>query len=584
MQNDKKHFKKLFRNPINLLFLVGIAFSFYRFSVDGENKWTIRSDGSGYYAYLPALFIYNDPTYHASNRAEAEIHNGVVSDNFLFKTKTGRTYNKFFPGEAVMQAPFFLLAHFIASISGAEASGYSEIFQIIFWIGAMFYAFMGLIYYQRFVQGLFLFNQPVNLVFTQFVLATPIFFYIFLTPSFSHVYSFFLFSVFLFQVQKWVSDSSVLRNVKIGLLLGLIFLVRPTNLVILFLLPVLWDSFQTFYDCIRIRVKKPSFFISVIGTFLLIFGILPLSWYWQTGQLFIWSYRGEGFNWMEPNFLRALFSFRSGLILHAPVLILALIGCVLWFRENRFQAIVWMTFSFVNSWIIFSWWCWDYEATFGNRPFTEHFLFLGLPIFYLASKKPKLIALTILPFAIIGVMRLTAYFNGTMSDQRFTSENYLRSLVFWKAENKNRWFFSHACEPYGKLRSKKSLLEIKELTVNSSDEYVATSLIRFPKKRNGERYYVRMTCEKHIPGTKKFKDVFFVVDAYNEGFVNRNYKIMPLYNDIYEGIKDWKKLTFETQVYDYREACTEAKIFIWNPGKHHFKLRNIRVEWFEYGE
>ena len=583
MQRVLRAFIDFLKNPINYLLTIGVAFSFYKFSVEGENKWTIRSDGSGYYAYLPALIIYNDPTFVSSTKAEAKVHNGTLSDNFLFKDQAGRTYNKFFPGEAVLQAPFFLLAHFIASISGAQTTGYSEIYQFFFWIGAMFYAILGLVYYQRFLNVFS--NRGVNIkwIFSFFILATPIFFYLFLTPSFSHLYSFFLFSIFLFQVQKWAFEKSTKRNILIGFLLGMIFLVRPTNLVVLIVLPMFWYSGRTFWDWIRKRIMSLSFVLSILLPFVLVTGILPLCWHWQTGNWLVWSYRGEGFNWMEPSFIRALFSFRSGLFLHTPVMVFSVLGIYFWFRENRFQTIIFIIFCLFSSWIIFSWWCWDYEATFGNRPFTEHFLIMGLPIFFLSSKKEALVSFLTFFFALVGTIRLTTYFNEVMVDQRFKSDNYIQSLQFWKDENKNRWFFSEACEPYGKMRSRETLLQMDELLVKSTDEYVATNLIQLPEKRNGKRYFVRMTCEKRIFGTEKFTDVFFVVDAYNAGFENRNFKIMPLYNDIYEGKKAWKQLTFETQIYDYMEKCTEAKIFVWNPGKRHFELKNIRIELLVFG-
>lgn len=583
MQTVSKAIIDFLKNPINYLLMLGVAFSFYKFSVDGNNQWTISSDGSGYYAYLPALFIYNDPSYVASNKAEAKVHNGAESDNFLFQTQTGRTYNKFFPGEAVMQTPFFLLAHFMASISGAETTGYTEIYQFFFWIGGLFYGILGLVYYQRFLQKYFGMSHSSKWTLALFLLATPVCFYLFFTPSLSHCYSLSLFSLLLYHANEWRMDTSVARNVRIGVLLGLIFLVRPTNLVIVLVLPVLWNTGSNFWEWLREQLNRRRFWISLLGPCLIVCSLLPLAWYWQTGNWLVWSYRGEGFNWLEPNFLRALFSFRSGLLVHAPILIFSLIGCVFWFRKNRFQAMVWFLFTLVHSWILFSWWCWDYESTFGNRPFTEYMVIWFLPVFFIPKKITKLRVLVFSLLALMGLARLLAFENETLTIQRFTKENYLESLLFWKPENKNRWNFTESCEPYGKLLSRKILIQQDELHVKPTDEYVATNLIQLPEKRNGKRYYVRMTCEKRIVGTDKFTDVFFVVDAYNTGFENRNYKIMPLYNDIYEGKNAWKQLTFETQIYDYMEKCSEVKIYVWNPGKRTFELKNIRIELLVFG-
>ena len=48
----------------------------------------------------------------------------------------------------------------------------------------------------------------------------------------SHVYSFALFAVFILLTQKWYKNPSVKNSVLVGLLSGLISLIRPTNIII----------------------------------------------------------------------------------------------------------------------------------------------------------------------------------------------------------------------------------------------------------------------------------------------------------------------------------------------------------------
>ena len=65
-------------------------FTFWGYSWYSEKNdfsYIIRSDGSGYYAYLPSLFIYDDPTFEKVQQAEATYHLGNVSRNYIFKAR-----------------------------------------------------------------------------------------------------------------------------------------------------------------------------------------------------------------------------------------------------------------------------------------------------------------------------------------------------------------------------------------------------------------------------------------------------------------------------------------------------------------
>ncbi len=75
----------------------------------GDNRWQgiIKADASGYYAYLPAIFIYNDLEY---NYLDTIIGNKSYSNNLNFDFRENHKdtrINKFFCGTAILQTPFF---------------------------------------------------------------------------------------------------------------------------------------------------------------------------------------------------------------------------------------------------------------------------------------------------------------------------------------------------------------------------------------------------------------------------------------------------------------------------------------------
>ncbi|MBK7573437.1 MAG: hypothetical protein IPI10_18220 [Bacteroidetes bacterium] len=97
----------------------------------GENqrKYVIISDGKGYYAYLPAAFIYHDMNMMFFDSIEAKYYD--ANTKYQYRTvANGKVIDKYFAGAAVMQVPFFLTAHAITLMSDEPADGYSKWYVI----------------------------------------------------------------------------------------------------------------------------------------------------------------------------------------------------------------------------------------------------------------------------------------------------------------------------------------------------------------------------------------------------------------------------------------------------------------------
>ena len=280
---------------------------------------------------------------------------------------------------------------------------------------------------------------------------SPLLFYCFNSPSYSHNYSFFLFGLFTFQVLRLNGEINDRKLFGLGLILGLIFLIRPTNFLIVLMIPFIIGDRKSFFILINNIFKKKikntlifscGFFISLSFLFFI--------WKWETGNWIIWSYNGEGFNFLSPQLFSSLFSFRIGLFLQIPLLFLSLFGLFILFFYNRFQAIFWSIYFIGNLWIFSSWWCWDFESPFGNRPYTEHLFFLLIPIIHLKIKYRFITSLSIFILTMIGFVRYYEVTSGYMTNQRFTKDNYFESLLFWKPQNAGRWNFTRSCVPFGK--------------------------------------------------------------------------------------------------------------------------------------
>lgn len=582
MRNPSRFFNTV-RTPTFWLSIAIVVFAFAKFS-DEKEPPIVRSDGRGYYAYLPAIFTFNDATFDSNIAAEKSYLGAESNAHYLFRNPEGKHLNKYFPGVALLQAPFYLAGSATNGIAGTTSDGYDQTHFLFFLFGALFYALLGVFQFRKLLIRLFPAHQRVlEYLVPVFYLATPLFYYSTSAVCFSHLYSFALFALFGNLVLNLRLGFTTRRFFYLGLVLGLIFLVRPTNGIVVLILPFLLGSKELFREFLESLFKERAkrLLFGIFGFFLVV-GVLFSVWKWESGHWFLWSYGGEGFNLLRPQLWATLFSFRIGLFLQSPIVLLSFVGVILWAIHNRFRAFWWLAYFTINLWIVSSWWCWDYESAFGHRAFTEHFVFLLLPILALL-KSNKAIALSFVGvFTVLGTFRLFAIENGTMATQRFTRSNYISSLAFWNADNQNRWQFTRSCPPFGRLIQSQTVFYRQEvLDLTPETEFACTGVLALHKPRTSERFYYRVVLDKHAQ-SPDWEEVFLVVDAKNTDGTGRYYRSVPLYNDRILEYNTWTTLTFEGQILDNLQEYDTVGIYIWNKGKKTFQLRNITMTVEEY--
>ncbi len=540
----------------------------------------VSSDGTGYYAYLPAFLIYHDNHFEKTAAVERNVRN-IEQQHYLIYDKAGQKYNKCFPGIAVLQTPFFLLSCFFAWIFGQQVDGYNDIFIVGFYLGSLFYTLAGIFLLNNVLKRLFPdFSKIIQWLIPMFYLATPIIYYATHTPSISHGYSFFLFALFAWLILKLKGDFSLKMIFFLGLTLGVIALIRPTNMLVLLIVPFLLGSREE-TKCFFTNLFQQKGKLLILGSigFFAIFGILFFSWKWQTGNWIIGAYNGEGFNFGKAMIFQSLFSFRIGLFLHSPIFLLSVLGLVLLFVQNRFKAFWFLLYFVVNVYVISSWWCWDYESSFGARPYTEHAVFLILPVLELLKKWKNWVTASFVFCALIGLNRLYASFTGNFVNQRFTKQNYIESLNIWDNKNHGRWNFTIACVPFGEKVDEIILFSnAAENEVKAADLYLNTVDFKFPKNRKDKRFYVTAALEKQNFDAD-WSDVFLVIDAHSKDEKLRHYQSIPLFNDRYEAKENWTKFVFEESAdIDCLKQYDVIRIYIFNSGKKHFKLKNVQFK------
>jgi len=361
----------------------------------------INGDAKAYYAYLPAIFIYQDAEYKFVDDYEEKYYVEGHRKNFLNTTENGRKVNKTFPGVALLYLPFFLIAHFLASISGSEADGYSLIYQYLFDFGYWFYILLGAIYYLNLFRLLKFKDKHIYFSLFVLIVGTNVLFYSMVDQSVTHLFNFAMINAFIYHLLRFKGSTEVKHIYYSLALLVLIGITRPTNILVVVLLPI-FISDKMFYISYFKEILTFKRIFSFIGVTLLI-GCIPfVLWQWQTGNWVVYGYGDEGFDFSNPELSNFLFSYKKGWFTYTPIALLTLIlGLFYMCKQSILNGINVILFYAISVYIFSSWWCWYYGAGMGQRVMIDHFILLGYLLLLFLHNAPKGIK------KIGGVMYLT---------------------------------------------------------------------------------------------------------------------------------------------------------------------------------
>ncbi len=405
----------------------------------------ISSDVIEYYSYLPATFIYHDLTLKFKETDPDYFFNKVWGQ----KLENGNYVIKVSMGQAILYSPFFFLGHILAHASSYPEDGYSVPYAAGLTLSSLVYFLLGLILLRKFLLKYFS-ELTVTLILFVLSLGTNITMYLTMVPAFPHSYNIFLFSAFLLLTDRWHEKPGYINSILLGLVAGLIALLRPTNSILIIVF-ILWNI-QEMKD-LTVRVKTfltNRKFIALIVIFCILVWV-PQFIYWKiiTGHLFYYSYGEEGFFFLHPKIWKVLFSFRKGWLLYTPVMAVACIGFIYLFRMYRklFPGIA--IFFILNLYIISSWWCWWFGGSYGHRAFIDSYALMALPLgafiqhFTVKSIRNKIAVIVLFLFLVFHNI--------------FQTVQYSNTAIHWDSMSKLAYF-----ETFGKLNATTLFFDLLE--------------------------------------------------------------------------------------------------------------------------
>lgn len=452
-----------------------------------DERRVIEWDAISYYAYLPAAFIYHDLSlgfadgYEGPHKLVVWPEKGPV-DRYVIKTTMGLS---------ILWLPFFLAGHVAALVSGADAGGYSEPYKFFLLVSALMFLLTGLIYLRK-ILLVHATDRITALTLAAFAFGTNLYWYTLFQGTMAHVYNFALISAFIWYSMKWHgiqaegSTAGCLKPgpgdiygrhesrrgwngeqipeknkntqkglwpaVRLGLLLGMISLIRPTNIIIiLFFLLYGAASWKELAARASGLFKDYRLLLIMAGTAAIIW--LPQMIYWRemTGHWLWFSYgNDERFFFGDPAIVKGLFSWRKGLFIYTPLMIVSFAGIIaLWIRRSP-HALAVTLFVPLNIYIIFSWWCWWYGGGFGQRAFIDSYALMAVSAAALLS-----MAMTA-GRSFFRVAVLTAFLLlATLGI--FNNIQYYHGAIHWDSMTREAWFDS-----FGRIRPSARFNELLE--------------------------------------------------------------------------------------------------------------------------
>jgi len=429
------------KSLISIIFII-IAIIYHSTNVKPWKNYNsvVKYDVISYYSYLPAAFIYHDITLSFLDNPDNKIP-------VRFWPKTAPNGGKVIMtsmGMSIMYAPGFFLAHWLAPKFGYEQTGNTLPYTLSLVFSNLFYLIIGLFFLRKFLLK-FYSDLVTAITLLIIVLTTNLFFYSTMEAALSHGYSFSLFCIFIYLVHSWYKNQTFLKSIIIGLIYGLIALIRPTNSIII-LIFLLWNtsSLSDLKSRFFFFLKKYKLILVIVGFTILVW--IPQMIYWKivSGQFLYYSYGSEDgkFFFNNPHIFQILLGFRKGWLIYTPIMFFPLLS-MFFLRRNFIESHLAISiFLPLNIYLISSWWCWWYGGCFGMRPMIESYAILAIPLatgltWVFQQKR------------IIKIFLLCIFFLVALQSA-FHNVQYYYSAIHWDAMTKEAYFDS-----YGRVRPSK---------------------------------------------------------------------------------------------------------------------------------
>lgn len=351
-----------------------------------KDAYVFYGDALGYYAYLPSAFIYHnlkglDQFPEDRGVAEGIMHNIHNMGKGSVTTEKGYKLNQYTYGVALMELPFFLGAHVYEKAAGLPANGFSPTYAIAIKISAMFFVLMGFYFIWKVLRRYF--DPTVSLLTIALLyLATNLFWFSLHQAGMSHQPVFMLYALLMHLTIRLHDTPKRWLFLATGFVMGMIIVIRPTDIfcagIPLFYGVYNKDTLLAKLDLLKMNIGNIIAMVAVAAI-----PAIPQLLFWKelTGHWIYYSYGSQPFFWKHPKLIEGLFFFKNGFFAYCPVFFFGVLG-MLWFRRDELKewalpiAVIFPIYSYV----IYSWYCYNYINGLGSRPMIHLYPLFAVPL------------------------------------------------------------------------------------------------------------------------------------------------------------------------------------------------------------
>ena len=382
MKKSQINYDRLITLALAALFVAALALTIVSVSV-GNSPMLIVGDGKGYYAWVRSVILDGDIDF--TNDYKLLYPPDTPPGYMGVRTPNGLVSNIYSIGMAIIEIPGLLLAHCITVLLFPEkADGVSLLYQIcVTWplIALILFSFH-LLYRAMLSLGaskLWAFWFCITAL-----VGSNLIHYVAKEPTMSHGAGVALINILVFLITRYDMEThlpSWVKIIRLGLLTGLLLLVRNSNIVILAPITAL-----AFLYC-RFKARD---ILCIAAVAIPVTILQPVALYFLWGEPRLTPYYQAAFNSGLPGITVTLFSLRHGLFIinpwYAVLLVFALWGLSVPGRLRNLS--LWTLISFTGLSIINGLWSFSmFGHCFGSRAFIELLPMLSVAGSLVAAEK-----------------------------------------------------------------------------------------------------------------------------------------------------------------------------------------------------
>jgi len=414
--------------------LIYACFFFYPKWNKPAGEATIGWDVSGYYWYLPSIFIYKDLKHQEFGQSIIDKYRPTPGFEQSFVHEHGNRVMTYSSGMAVMYLPLFGMAHLSAKVLGYPADGFSAPYQFALQVGSLIAGLFGLWFFRK-LYLMFYPEKVVAALLILLVLGTGYLNYTAIDGALAHNWLFVIYVFLLLNTINFYKSPSYDRAIAIGALCGLAILIRPSEIICV-LIPLLWAMNSVSLGAIRDKLRflhiHLRYILATSITLIAIASIQVAYWLYVTGKPLVYSYGDKSFSWLHPHLADYMFSYRSGWVTYTPMVILVLAGIIPFLFKGKNKVAV-ITFFVINLYIVSAWDIWWYGGT-GGRAMLQSYPIILFPLASLLHVmfKSKFLFRILSPFVIaFACFNLWFTYNLHGGNTLYDSEGFMTKQYYW---------------------------------------------------------------------------------------------------------------------------------------------------------